>query len=93
MEWISVEEQMPQYGQPVLVFCKKASYKHDGLKLTVAAYQTAKEIYETSDYFDDESEAEDGWVAEVSLFDSDYGGRWMNEEVTHWMPLPEPPKN
>lgn len=91
-EWISVEDKMPAYSTPVLVLCSKAPYKVDGLKTTVATYQTAKEIFDSSEHFDDESEAKDGWVAEVSLFDTEYGGRFMNEEVTHWMPLPKPPK-
>lgn len=89
---ISVKEKMPKYGDPVLVYCGNSEYKNEGLKFTVACYQTAQEIFDTSEHFSDISEAKDDWVAEVSLFDSEYGGRFMSEDVTHWMPLPEPPK-
>lgn len=89
--WISVDDQMPEYCTPVLVFCANSNFKHDGLKTVVAAYQHAKELFETSEIFDSEDEATDSWVAETSLFDSEYGGRFLDEEVTHWMPLPAPP--
>ncbi len=87
-QWNSVDERMPEFGQPVLVYCD-SSHKHDGLKITVAAYQTAKEIFDTSDFFDSEEEAKDSWIAEVGLFDDEYGGRYMSYPVTHWMPLPK----
>ena len=90
-QWISVDDQMPEYCTPVLVFCANSSFKHDGLKTVVAAYQHAKELFETSEIFDSEDEATDSWIAETSLFDSEYGGRFLDEDVTHWMPLPAPP--
>ena len=91
-EWISVEDALPEYCTPVLVFCANANYKHDGLKTIVASYQSAEDLFETSEIFDSEEDAEDSWIAEVSLFDGEYGGKYINEDVTHWMPLPEPPK-
>lgn len=91
-EWISVKDQMPKYCCIVQVYCKNTEYKHDGLKTCIASYQSAKEIFESSEIFDCEDEAKDSWIAETSLFDNEYGGRFLNEEVTHWKMLSEPPK-
>lgn len=93
MGWISVDDRLPEYGQVVLVYCGNSNYKWDSLKCTIAAYQSAKEIFETSEIFDSEDEAFDSWIAEVSLFDSEYGGRFIHEDVTHWQSLPEHPAN
>lgn len=93
MGWISVDDRLPEYGQVVLVYCGNSNYKWDSLKCTVAAYQSAKEIFETSEIFDSEDEAFDSWIAEVSLFDSEYGGRFIHEDVTYWQSLPEPLAN
>ncbi|OBY75928.1 DUF551 domain-containing protein [Acinetobacter gyllenbergii] len=89
MNWISVEDQMPAYSTPVLVLCSKAPYKVDGLKITVASYVSKEELEQTMEDYDDRDE---DWYAEVSLFNSDYGSWLMDETVTHWMPLPAPPK-
>lgn len=40
----------------------------------------------------------ESWQAQVCHFSSNYGGQWYTSvagqwvRVTHWMPLPEPPK-
>jgi len=90
-QWISVEDALPEYCTPVLVFCANANYKHDGLKTIVASYQSGNDLFETSEIFDLEDDAVDSWIAETSMFDDEYGGRLINDGVTHWMPLPEPP--
>lgn len=90
-QWISVEDALPEYCTPVLVFCANANYKHDGLKTIVASYQSGKDLFETSEIFDSEDDVVDSWIAETSMFDDEYGGRFINDGVTHWMPLPEPP--
>ena len=90
-QWISVEDALPEYCTPVLVFCANANYKHDGLKTIVASYQSGEDLFETSEIFDSEDDVVDSWIAETSMFDDVYGGRFINDGVTHWMPLPEPP--
>ena len=89
MNWINVKDQMPEYNEPVLVYCGDSAYKHDGLKITVAAYISKEELENTYEEYDGQDE---DWYAEVGLFNSDYGSWLMGEKVTHWMPLPEPPK-
>ena len=91
INWRKVEDELPPYSKPVLVKCGNSPYKYDLLKITVASYCCAKELSETMEEIDshDLHEFEDSWVAEVSLFDPDYGGRLLNEDVTEWAYLAE----
>lgn len=89
--WFSVNDSLPPYGKPVQVFCGKSSYKHDGLKQTVATYHTAKEIEEMSEEIEG-IYIKDQFVADTSLFDPQYCGRFFSEEVTHWTYLRKAPQ-
>lgn len=62
MNWISVKDDLPPYGQPVIV-CRP--YSKDCLKVE----QGYRDL---GDWW---------WV---------YGT--LTKRVTHWMPLPKPPK-
>ena len=71
MEWISIEDRLPQYGCPVLIVgngvTQDVTYILDGAD-------------DTPDWF------------EPYFFEHDDECKvWWNK-VTHWMPLPEPPK-
>lgn len=87
-QWISVDDQMPEYSAPVLVFCAKSGYTRDGLKVTVASFVSKEELEESMEEYNDQ---DDTWCAEIGLSHGDYGSWLMTEEVTHWMPLPAPP--
>jgi len=70
-EWISVDDKLPPYGDPVIIFgsgvVQNVTYMLDGWD-------------DTPDWFEP--------------FHFDHGDdnkvRW--DKITHWMPLPEPPK-
>lgn len=73
--WIKVEDRLPELRKAVLVYAP-------GMKEPI-----------TCMYYDPESDsAEFGeWVSEPSVPGR---GGWVSltaSEVTHWMPLPEPP--
>ena len=61
MEWISVDDRLPEIGRDYLVT--------DGIVCMVAAFRTQAGIW-------------DFWTIKW----------WDTSDVTHWMPLPEPPK-
>lgn len=90
MNWISVDDALPPYGKPVFVYCKDAPFKCESLKVTVASYQSAKEIIETSEHLDEGDDVKDQFVADVCLFDDEYGGRFMDYDVTHWALIETP---
>jgi hypothetical protein len=65
-EWISVEERLPDFESPVLVFRKRS---------TLPPWKTIM-----MDRF-------------VIVSDANFRSYWNTfDDVTHWQPLPEPPK-
>jgi len=92
--WIETKDKMPEYGVPVLVFVQGVyGNKTRRLRASYAAKHT-QEQSELADGDADYDEATDeyycpeGWY-ETNEFEEVH---WRVEgEVTHWMPLPEPP--
>lgn len=76
MEWISVKERLPENDPNI----RKHIDANFGC-LTVLVYNGV--VKQTNRYFCKESKMglpkTDGW-------------EWASRDVTHWMPLPEPPK-
>lgn len=66
MEWISLDDRLPEFDVRVLLLFDKCNHIEDGT------------IHE--------DEYGDGWV--YCLFD----GQTINDYPSHWMPLPEAPK-
>lgn len=80
MKWISVKDRLPDKYIDILVF--------DGINIYTASY---KEGYETSNLFD----INKGIFFYSNAFGEYIGGHECDEwaiPVTHWMPLPKPPK-
>lgn len=77
--WISVKDKLPEPEQDVLVI----AHGWSGRLLYIGSYQRMK--------------AETSWLTGVTSKASDWslwGWSYLREpEVTHWMPLPEPPKD
>ncbi len=76
-EWISVKERLPEHEQHVLIY-----------------HPEYKEIY-YSEYIEPRDYAP---FVDYPLFFIGYdpacnrSGAFYREKITHWMPLPEPPK-
>lgn len=95
-DWISVNERLPPSGKVVLCyFVDRDNFRPHGA--VARAFYAAPKTIETSpeEYqfeYDEELDKfflPEGWY-EFNQFD-DYNYRiWC--EVTHWMPLPRPPK-
>lgn len=103
MEWISVKDRMPKSGEKVLAVLQSKCFPKYR-PITVLAH-IGKHEKTTEDYEWQESECETEydeendcyWIAEcwyeVNVVDDN--PNWIIESdynVTHWMPLPMPPK-
>ena len=78
MEWISIEERLPDNSEPVLINVFEFNQSSVQLGYLYKGNWFASE----GDYI----EAEGGWDGAV------INSTLENENVTHWMPLPDPPK-
>jgi hypothetical protein len=94
-EWISVKDRLPENTNDVLCF---EPLNHQ----FVGKYTKGHEL----DYWDDDYDGEydpiedqngtlylePGWYENEETPGGDYDTTWVKREVTHWMPLPSPPK-
>ncbi len=97
MDWISVDERLPEIQQRVLVYFANSF----GRKwITCAEYITPKSVLE-EDYMDldhsdggEYDEEKDCYWTTSGWYEFNYEPetKWrLNDEVTHWMPLPNAP--
>lgn len=86
--WISVKDRLPETNNKVLCLdVNKCQF--------TGSYTNGGEI----EYWDDEDDSGEetlylkpGWYECEEQIRSDYDEYWFSRNVTHWMPLPEPPK-
>ena len=99
-EWISVADRLPEPEHEVLVHCEmrpsrflyqcKAFYIPKKWPREESAFNWD---YECCDEYDEETDdyyVNEGWYERIHNWD-DYNAVGIDDFVTHWMPLPEPP--
>ena len=94
--WIPVAERLPENNVHVLLSCRTYGgnkYVCDGFH--TEKFSTPTEFYEDidADYNEetDEYYFPEGWWEVIKNWD-DYSCVAIEDTVTHWMPLPEPPE-
>ena len=101
-EWISVNARLPENGAHVLLCCEMHRYGGEiaGKYVCDGYYAEANKIIAGGfpDDCDCEYSGEDdeyylceGWYEVIKNWD-DYNSVAVEDFVTHWMPLPEPPE-
>ena len=101
MEWISVKERLPECEKEVLIWCNRNDYRfvcpaiyEDGTMLTQDSTWNWYEIdcYGTYSEDNDDYFVPQGWWENRQFTPDDVYNNPVDCEVTHWMPMPEPPK-
>ena len=100
--WVSVKDRLPESGKHVLAACEirfiyggKKTYVCEALYAAQHTFTVGKypEDDECFDYDEDEDEyyLKEGWYEAIHNWD-EYSSVVIEDFVTHWMPLPEPPQ-
>lgn len=94
-KWVSIAESMPEPGRKVL-----ATYKnnHGKRRIIIAShlptlFAECECEYDCNCEYDeksDESFYPEGWYEQIENWD-DFSSVMVDEEITHWMPLPTSP--
>lgn len=102
-EWISVkgEDELPKNEQEVLIYCNRGGFRfvcpaiyEDGTMLTQDSRWNWNDIEEYGTYSEENDDyfVPKGWWENRQFTPDDVYNCPVDCEVTHWMPLPKPPK-
>jgi len=91
--WINTKDQMPKSGQLVFAFGVNEYQKNRTIRACYAERFTIQDDneYEAAEYCEEKDEyyLMEGWYESNECEDVNW---FVQFPITHWMPLPEPPK-
>ncbi len=100
-KWIRVADRLPEKEQEVRLLCEVRpsgrTYQCQGFYVPDGAYREDSDYfwgYESCDKYDEERDdylVNEGWYECIHNLD-EYGAVAIEDFVTHWRSLPEPPK-
>ena len=100
-KWISVKERLPESGVHVFVLCEIRAnggvirrYVCDGFHVEAWKEKAVRYSEDSALVYNDEDDEyylEEGWYEVIKNWE-EYDSITIADFVTHWMPLPEPPK-
>ena len=100
-KWISVKDKLPEPEQEVLVCVRSKisnySYVCCAMYVPENWYRQSSDFcwdFECCDEYDEEQDdyiVKQGWYESIHNWD-DYSVVGIEDIVTHWMPIPQPPK-
>lgn len=96
-EWIPVTERLPDSGTKVMLCCK---YTYSGFPYVCCGFYAEAFKEECGCQYDceiDYNEEDDAYYLKAGWYETimnwnDYSFVAIEDSVTHWMPLPTPPK-
>ena len=100
-EWSSVKDGTPKNEQEVLIYCNRGGFRfvcpaiyEDGTMLTQNSRWNWNDIEEYGTYSEENDDyfVAKGWWENRQFTPDDVYNCPVDCEVTHWMPLPKPPK-
>lgn len=100
-EWSSVKDGPPKNEQKVLIYCNRGGFRfvcpaiyEDGTMLTQNSRWNWNDMEEYGTYSEENDDyfVPKGWWENRQFTPDDVYNCPVDCEVTHWMPLPEPPK-
>lgn len=99
--WISVKDRLPEPETEVLAVCVRNGYRftcpviyENGTTLTQDSIWNWYELYNYGTYSEENDDyfVPEGWWENRQFTPDDVYNNPVDCAVTHWMPLPEPPK-
>jgi hypothetical protein len=94
MEWISIKDRLPEKGSSVIAFDGKVRQICFWIPKHYEEFECDEEDCDLFDYDEpnDKTYWTEGWYSDEEQFGGTYDSYWVKRNITHWMELPEPPK-
>lgn len=95
-QWISVDDRLPEKPNKFVLVCTNSNYANQIVAQFIPKFTNSDGA---DDEFGDYCEEKDdwflpeGWYANVAPVTDEYLSYFLDEQVTHWMPLPKEPSH